>query len=129
VAALHDILGLAVVVGALVVLGATTWSAVAGRRSGGRKDHRLAADRAVLAVLGLVVVVEFLGLALLLTGSRPADPLHFLYGAAALIGLPAAIWIGTRTRPADGSRVRRDAWTAGGAIVLLGIALRLLATG
>jgi hypothetical protein len=65
----------------------------------------------------------------LLTGARPADPLHFLYGAAVLVALPIAILFGARTPPADGSRARRDAWTIVGAVVVLGILFRLYATG
>ncbi|MEO8436839.1 MAG: hypothetical protein ABI562_00165 [Chloroflexota bacterium] len=86
-------------------------------------------DRAVLAALGLVAAAALLGLALLIGGWRPRDPLHLLYGPAALICLPVAIWIGARTIAADGSRVRRDPWTAGGGFVLFDLSLRLLATG
>ena len=80
-------------------------------------------------MLLLEAAAGLVGLALLGAGSRPADPLHFLYGPAALISVPAAVWIGARAAPARRSRVRRDLWTAGGAIVLLGLGLRLFATG
>jgi hypothetical protein len=83
----------------------------------------------VLLVVGSVAVAELIGVALLLTGARPADPLHFLYGAAALIVLPVAISFGARTSSVDASRIRRDAWTVVGGIVLLGILFRLYATG
>ena len=105
------------------------WSAIAGRRSGGRSDHRFGVDRAVLAVLVFVAAAGLVGIALLISGSRPADPLHLLYGPAALICMPVAIWLGTRGALADSSRVRRDVWTAGGGFVMLGIVLRLFATG
>ena len=104
-------------------------SAIVGRRSGGRRDHRSAVDRAVLAVLGSVLAADLIGALLLVAGSRPADPLHFVYGAAALIALPVAIWVGALGARVGSSRVRRDAWTAGGGLVLLGIVLRLFATG
>jgi hypothetical protein len=129
VVTLHVILATAAIIGAFTVVGVGAWSVVAGRRSGGRRDNRSALDRAVLAVLASVVVAEMVGVALLLTGARPADPLHFLYGPAALIALPIAIWFGARTPSADASRVRRDLWTVVGAIVLLGILFRLFATG
>jgi uncharacterized membrane protein YqgA involved in biofilm formation len=125
----HHLLGLACVAGSLVVVVAAAWSAIAAWRSGGRNDHRLLVDRAVLAVLGILVAAGLFGVGLLLAGSRPVDPLHLIYGPASLISLSVAIWIGARTASADGSRVRRDIWTAAGGVVLLGIVLRLFATG
>ena len=125
----HHLLGLACVAGSLVVMVAAGWSAVAGWRSGGRSDHRLLVDRAVLAMLAILVAAGLFGVGLLLTGSRPVDLLHVIYGPASLISLPVAIWAGARTSSADGSRIRRDIWTAGGGVVLLGIVLRLFATG
>lgn len=129
VTAVHHFLGLALVAGSLFVVAAAAWSAIMGRRSGGRSDHRSAVDRAVLVVLGILVSGGLLGVALLIGGARPADPLHLVYGPAALISLPVAIWIGAQTSSGDPSRVRRDLWTAGGGIVLLGLGLRLFATG
>lgn len=129
VTAVHDLLGLAAIAGSLALVVAATWSAVAGRRSGGSSDHRFAVDRAVLAVLVLLAAAGLVGLAMLSAGSRPADPLHLVYGPAALISVPVAIWIGSHASPARRSRIRRDIWTAGGGIVLLGLALRLFATG
>jgi hypothetical protein len=129
VVALHIILAAVATAASLVVVASAIWSAVVGRRSGGRRDHRSALDRAVLVVLGSVLSADVIGAILLLAGSRPADPLHLVYGPAALVALPLAIWIGARSVSADPSRVRRDVWTAGGGIVLLGIVLRLFATG
>ena len=126
---LHVILAVVATALSPVVIACAVWSAVAGRRSGGRRDHRSAVDRAVLAVLGSVLAAGLIGAVLLITGSRPADPLHFLYGPAALIALPVAIGVGARRTPPGSSRVRRDVWTAGGGVVLLGIVLRLFATG
>jgi hypothetical protein len=127
--AVHGLLGSVLIAGSLVVVVAATWSWLAGRRSGGRLDHRSATDRAVLAVLGVVVVGGSLGVVLLITGSRPADPLHLLYGPAALVALPVAIGLGLRGSGTGSARGRRDLWTAGGGLVLLGLGLRLLATG
>jgi hypothetical protein len=129
VVTLHVILAVVATAACLAVVATAIWSAVDGRRSGGRRDHRSAVDRAVLVVLGGVLAAGLAGAVLLLTGSRPADPLHFVYGPAALFALPVAIWVGARGTRAGSSRVRRDAWTAGGGLVLLGIVLRLFATG
>jgi hypothetical protein len=43
--------------------------------------------------------------------------------------VPIAIWIGARTSAGRASRLRRDVWTAGAGVVLLGLVLRLVATG
>lgn len=129
VTAVHELLGWTSIAASAGVVGVAIWSAIAGRRSGGRSDHRFGVDRAVLAVLVFVAAAGLVGIALLISGSRPADPLHLLYGPAALICMPVAIWLGARAAAGGGSRLRRDAWTAGGGIVLLGLALRLLATG
>jgi hypothetical protein len=126
---LHVIFAVVATAASLVVVATAIWSAIVGRRSAGRRDHRSAVDRAVLAALGGVLAADLIGAVLLVTGSRPADPLHFVYGAAALIALPVAISVGARGAGAGSSRVRRDAWTAGGGLVLLGIMLRLFATG
>jgi hypothetical protein len=129
VVTLHIILAAVATAASLVVIGSAIWSAVVGQRSGGRRDHRSTVDRAVLLVLGSVLSTDLVGAIMLLSGSRPADPLHFVYGPAALIALPVAIALGARGIRAGSSRVRRDVWTAGGGIVLLGILLRLFATG
>ena len=126
---LHVILAVVATAASLVVIASAIWSAVAGRRSVGRRDHRSAVDRAVLAVLGSALAAGLIGTVLLVTGSRPADPLHFVYGPAAVIALPVAIWVGARGTRGGSSRVRRDVWTAGGGLVLFGIVLRLFATG
>lgn len=126
---MHELLGWASIAGSAAIAVVAIWSAIAGRRSGGRSDHRFAVDRAVLAVLVLVAAAGLVGVALFISGSRPLDPLHLVYGPAALVCLPVAIWIGTHVTAGGGSRVRRDVWTAGGGIVLVGLALRLFATG
>ena len=126
---LHVILAVVATAASLVVIASAIWSAASGRRSGGRRDHRSAVDRAVLTVLGGALAAGLVGAVLLVTGSRPADALHFVYGPAAVIALPIAIWVGARGTRAGSSRVRRDVWTAGGGVVLLGIMLRLFATG
>jgi hypothetical protein len=129
VTAAHNLLGLASIAVSLVVVGAGAWSVVSAKRSGGRTDHRFAVDRAVLAVLLLLTAAALVGVALLVSGAQPSDPLHLLYGPAALICVPLAIWIGAHASAGGASRLRRDVWTAGGGIVLLGLGLRLVATG
>jgi heme A synthase len=129
VVTLHVTLAVVAAIASLVVIAAAIWSAIAGRRSDGHRDHRSAVDRAVLFVLGSVLAAGLIGAVMVAAGSRPGDPLHFLYGPAALIALPVAISVGARKTRTGSSRFRRDVWTAGGGLVLLGIALRLFATG
>lgn len=129
VTAAHGVLGLASIAVSLTVVVMAVWSVTASRRTDGRVDHRFAVDRAVLAELLLLAAAGLVGMALLITGSRPADALHLIYGPTAVLCLPAAILIGTRASARHAGRLRRDVWTAGGGIVLLGIGLRLLATG
>jgi hypothetical protein len=125
----HAFLGWAAIALAVAVFGVASWSAIAARRSGGRVDHRFAVDRAILATLFVLGVAGLVGVARLLAGTRPADPLHLLYGPAALITLPIAVGLGTRASRGRTSRLRRDVWMAAGAVVLLGIGARLIATG
>jgi hypothetical protein len=129
VTAAHTLLGLASIGGSVAVVGAAAWSVIVGRRSAGRRDHRFAVDRAVLAVLLLIAAAGLVGLAMLNGGAHPADPLHLLYGLAAIVCLPIAIAVGARLSAGQASRLRRDLWTAGGALVLVGLGLRLVATG
>jgi hypothetical protein len=129
VTAVHALLGFVSIAMSLTVVGAALWSAIAAPRSDGRVDHRFAVDRAVLAELLLIAAAGLVGIARLVAGSQPADPLHLVYGPAAILCLPIAIVIGIRTTPGRASRLRRDAWTAGGGIVLVGLGLRLFATG
>jgi hypothetical protein len=109
---------------------ATVWSWLAGRRSGGRADHRFAVDRIILGLLAVVGVAEVLGLIVLAGGNGPSDPLHLVYGVAALVAIPIAwTWAGRAARDVAVARTRRDAWLAVAATVMLGIELRLFMTG
>ena len=114
----HAFLGWAAIAMSVAVLGGAAWSAVAARRSESRVDHRFAVDRAILATLLFLAAAGLVGIARLLAGSRPADPLHLLYGPAALISLPIALAVGARPSGGRTSRLRRDVCTTGGAIVL-----------
>ena len=130
----HQILAEVVVALTFGLLGAAVWSFLEARRTADARDHRFAVDRLVLAVVGVVAINDAIGGAWLVTGSRPADPLHLLYGVAALVTLPLG-WLlgGRRDRQASGtprpSRRRRDAWLIAATVVLLGVELRLFATG
>lgn len=82
----------------------------------------LAVDRTILAALVLVLVAIASGLFLFVGGPPPADPLHFLYAAAALAVLPIVRFGGVFGR-------RRALWLAVGAVVLVGLVVRLAQTG
>ena len=132
--AAHQFLAAIVAAATIGLVVAATWSLLSGHRSAGRTDHRFAVDRLVLVVIGLVAANAILGLVLLGGGSRPADPLHLLYGPAALIALPLGRWLGRRSGPGSGGpsrpdRRRIDLWLAIAAIALLGMELRLAMTG
>jgi len=127
---LHHLLGVLVVAATLGLLAASSWSALAARRSRGAIDHRFATDRLVLVVVGVVVLNGLVGLALLGSGRSPADALHLLYGPVALVTVAVGVWLSRReayaAEPAAG---RRDAWIAVAAIVLTGVVVRLFMTG
>ena len=125
---LHHLLAILVVIATVTLLAAGGWSAFATRRSGGTRDHRFAVDRLVLAVVGLVLANGLVGLVLIGTDGRPADALHLLYGPAALVTLPVGVSLSRRASARAVAR-RSDAWLVVATIVLLGIELRLFATG
>jgi hypothetical protein len=130
VAAAHQVAALATIGVTIALLGAAAWSWVAARRTDARLDHRFAVDRLALAVEAFIAVNVALGGLLLATGERPSDPLHLLYGVAALVTLPVGWWWGGRP---DGSgatsRRRRDGWLLLAVAILVGVELRLVATG
>jgi hypothetical protein len=127
----HVFLGILAVAATVALLAAGGWSAIAARRSGGVADHRFAVDRLVLVVIALLATNGLIGLLQIATGQRPADPLHLLYGPAALISLPFGAWLTRRDDRGGGAAAtrRREAWMIGAAVVLLGIELRLIVTG
>jgi hypothetical protein len=77
--------------------------------------------RLTVAVVAIQVVI---GLMLVATGHRPAQILHWLYGAATLLTLPLAMWIGGKL----GGR-EQHVWLVGGAVLTVLFAFRALATG
>ena len=90
----------------------------------GRDAHRNAIDRLILVVLVVALAAGATGAVLLATGHRPSDPLHLLYAAVAVAALPIARFAGGSVRWTSRSWV-----LAGAAIVLIGVVLRLVATG
>jgi hypothetical protein len=124
----HQFVAWAVVVMTIGLAAAAGWSVVDARRASGARDHRFAVDRLVLLVLVALVVNLMTGGALLAAGHRPGDPLHLLYGPAALLTLPIGWWLATR-RGRDSGRRRQDVWTLAASVVLLGLEARLFMTG
>jgi hypothetical protein len=77
----------------------------------------------LLIAEGLFVVQALVGIALLLAGRSPANPLHFLYGFVGVVVLPAVFGF-------VGQDKRRDSlWLGLTCLFLLGIALRAWTTG
>ena len=73
---------------------------------------------------GLIIVQGILGGVSYLTGARPGQSLHFLYGLAAAITLPG-IYTYARNRPA-----KQQAMLFGlGALFVFGLAIRGITTG
>lgn len=88
----------------------------------GHRDVRFAIDRAILVALGAVAIGILIGLVMLATGARPADPLHFLYAAVALVLLPIVrFWDRLAGHQAIAVGI--------GGIVLVALVLRLFQTG
>jgi hypothetical protein len=80
--------------------------------------------RGVYIVFGTVLFQGAVGLLMYLNGTRPAQDVHLIYGAGALLALPFFMFVETtaRKRPAMGSYI----W---GFTLLAGILLRGIMTG
>jgi hypothetical protein len=86
------------------------------------RPPRFARDRVILAAILLVLAGSAVGLVLLVRGPGPADPLHLLYAAVALLVLPVArFW--------DLLGSRRSLAVGAGGVVLALLVLRLFQTG
>ncbi len=71
-----------------------------------------------------VTIQGLLGLGLLITGDRPGDGLHYLYGPLTFLTLPAAAVI------SRGGTPRREAWMlAAGFLFAMLFSIRSLGTG
>jgi len=113
----HDAFGLAV----LVLAAAGAILAILGLL----RPRFMPAVRIYLRVILAVVAIQVLiGLVLVVTGSRPHEVLHWLYGAATLVTIPIAVVVGRRLGGRD-----EQIWLAGGAVLTVLFALRAIATG
>ena len=129
VVAVHAAIGWILLLVAVGLGLASAWSFATARRTAGARDHRFLVDRLALSAVGLAALGAAIGLVLLGTGPGAADPLHLVYGAAAVLAVPVAVSIGLRRAGSAASRASRDAWMAVGGAVLAGVALRLIGTG
>ncbi len=80
--------------------------------------------RGVYAMIGFMGVEFLIGLAMYLSGGRPYEDVHLVYGLGALLALPFFVFVETtaRKRPAMGSYI----W---GFALLIGIIMRGIMTG
>ena len=130
----HQFLALASALACVVLVGASVWSWLAARRSGGARDHRLAVDRAILVAVAAITAAGLVGVVLFVSGSRPGDGLHLLYGVAAVVTPLVGWWLAVRrgegSEPVLGRRrARRNGVIAIASLILLGVILRLFLTG
>lgn len=73
---------------------------------------------------GLGVLQPIFGGLIYLTGARPEDPLHYVYGGLVLLAIPVAYVY------SDQKQVKRDLWIMLFAVIIVtGAAFRALATG
>lgn len=106
----------AMIAAGLVVLGALDGLGVVAARRG--------LDRLVLALLVATLLAALLGPGIVIGRAPPADPIHFLYAAVAILAAPLARLEAVRRRSA-----RLGGWLAAGGLVTLGALLRLWGTG
>lgn len=90
-----------------------------------RKQAPSGSYRATLVLTeGLFIVQGLVGIAMFLSGARPHDPLHWLYGPLLVIVLPIAASYLT------GRETRRQALVFGiAALFMFGLAIRAYMTG
>ena len=92
--------------------------------SRGNDPSRLLIDRVILVQLLLAAATALAGLVLALTVRGPSDPLHFVYAAIVVGGLPVVRYaVHRRARPSFGR------WIAVAALVVMGALLRSFMTG
>jgi len=114
---IHDRLGIIVT----IVAGAGAVAAVAGLV----RPAILSVVRVYLRLIaGLAAVQVVIGIVLVANGSRPSQALHWIYGAATLLTLPFAMWVGSRL-----GRREQQLWLVGGAVATLLFAFRAIGTG
>ena len=89
------------------------------------RPHLMPAVRVYLRLTVAIFALQAaIGIVVVITGSRPSQGLHWFYGAATLIALPLAMWIGSRI----GAR-EEPLWVVGGALATMLFALRAIGTG
>ena len=117
--AIHAILAIAAIVAVVVGL---VWAAVLalkGRSGGGGGSL---SDRFQAVLIGVILLAAIAGAAVFVTGARPADGLHVVYGAVAILLIPFA-------RSFVGGGTGRDRVIMLVAVVALGgVMYRLIAT-
>ena len=77
--------------------------------------------RLTVAVIAVQVVI---GIVLVATGHRPAQGIHWFYGAATVLAMPIAFTVGTRLPARE-----QPWWVVGGAVATVLLATRALTTG
>lgn len=80
--------------------------------------------RATYTIFGLMLLESLVGLLIYVTGLRPGEEVHLIYGMGATLALPFFIYVErtARKRPAMGSYI----W---GFALLAGITIRAIMTG
>lgn len=79
---------------------------------------------ALFIMEGVAALQGIIGLAVLISGHQPHDPLHYVYGVLAVVALPAAYFLSSNATE------RRDSLIFGLAgLFLIGIAIRAATTG
>ena len=120
VSGLHVALAVATAAVALVGLGLAAISLARGGRL-----VQPWTDRTILVAMVVVLANWLAGAWIVVTGGRPTDPLHYLYAVLALAALPVTRFAGAG---AAWDR-RRPLVVALGAVVLVGLVVRLAQTG
>ena len=113
---LHDRYGIVVTI--VVAVGALAATAALLR------PQWLPAVRAYLRLTLVAVALQVvIGLVLVVTGRAPSQGIHWFYGAATLVAMPIAGFIGR------GTGGQEALWVMGGAVAALLFAFRAIGTG
>jgi asparagine N-glycosylation enzyme membrane subunit Stt3 len=110
---------LAVVI-VLVALGGTMWAAYCAYHSRWSGRLTLFGGVAVAAIAAQALLGTILGV----SGSRPVDPLHFVFGPATLLALPIAARVARGREPRPAALILGAGW-----FITLVLSLRAAGTG
>lgn len=80
-------------------------------------------DRLILTAIGITVAAGIVGLGLILTGARPSDALHVVYGVLPGLCIAAGRYLGRQQRGRS-----QAAWVLASVVLSLGILARLAMT-